>query len=207
MTVTNTSVSATFYGSDSVGPFTFTFRFFLDSDIVVNRITNGITTTLVKNAGYTLSGAGTYTGGSVTLTSALAVGETLIISRSLELTQTTSIRNLGAFYPEIHEDEFDRLVMMIQQVNALATTNSVVAQTGVAASRSLISSDASAAPSIVDIAGLTSVSVFKTDATANTVTIIDSTVNTILRQSSYTLYNLDEWVTLDMIGGDWKRTG
>ena len=207
MTVTNTTVSETFLGSGSVGPFTFTFRFFLDSDIVVNRTTNGITTTLVKNAGYTLSGAGTYTGGSVTLTSALAVGETLIISRTLPLTQTTSIRNLGAFYPNIHEDEFDRLVMMIQQVNALATTNSIVAQTGTATSRSLISSDASAAPTTVDLTGLTSVSVFKTDATANTVTIIDSSGKTILRQGSYTLYGLDEWVTLDLVGGDWKRTG
>ena len=31
------------------------------------------------------------------------------------MTQETSIRNQGGFFPEIHEDAFDKLTMLVQQ--------------------------------------------------------------------------------------------
>ena len=207
MTVQNTNTSATFNGANSTGPFPFTFRFFQDSDIIVNRTTNGITTTLVENAAYTLTGAGTYSGGAVTLTSALVPGEILTVYRRLPLTQLTSIRNLAAFYPEIHEDVFDRITMILQQINEIAETSKIVVSTVTTGAMTAITSNASAGPTTVDIAGLGIVIVTKDDATANTVTIHDSSGATILRQSSYTLYGLDEWVTLMQVGNNWKRIG
>ncbi len=117
MTVESTVNKAQFNGSGSVGPFTFDFRFFANSEIhVIKTSTANVDTDLVETTNYTVAGAGTSTGGSVTLVTALATGETLTIYREIALVQTTSIRNQGAFFPEIHETVFDRLTMMVQQL-------------------------------------------------------------------------------------------
>lgn len=207
MTLATSASSATFNGSGGTGPFTFNFRFFSDTDIVVTKNVSGVSSLLIKGINYTITGAGSYAGGSVTLTAALNTGEILTIRRTLALTQLTSIRNQAAFYPEIHEDVFDRLTMEIQQVNELATSSSVVVSTVTVGTRTDFTSDATAAPTTVNINGLTEVTVTKNDATANTVTIQDSSGATILRQSTYTLYLLDEWVHLLKAGNNWKRIG
>jgi hypothetical protein len=121
MTVETDLSRAAFYGSGSTGPFTFNFRFLKNSQIVVVKTdVDGVSTTLLEDDDYTITGVGTSDGGSVTLLVALAIGESLVVRRVLSLLQQTSITNQGAFYPEIHETVFDRLVMMIQQVNQLA---------------------------------------------------------------------------------------
>lgn len=207
MTLATSASSATFNGSGGTGPFTFNFRFFADTDIVVTKNVSGVSTTLIKGVDYTITGAGSYSGGSVTLTVALNTGEILTIRRVMDLTQLTSIRNQSAFHPEIHEDVFDRLTMQIQQVNTLASSASVTVSTVTTGTRTDITSDATAAPTTIDIMGLVEVTVTKDDATANTVTIQDSSGATILRQATYTLYNLDEWVHLLKVGNNWKRVG
>lgn len=118
MTVATSVNRAQFLGSGSAGPFTFNMRFFTNSEISVVRIdAEGAEAVLVEGVGYTLTGAGALNGGAVTLSSALAVDEVLMVVRTLDLVQATNIRNQGAFYPEIHETVFDRLVMMVQQVS------------------------------------------------------------------------------------------
>lgn len=116
MTVAAINNVVSFLGSGTPGPFSFAMRFFENSEITAQKQdSDRVVTTLAEGVDYTLSGALLPTGGVLTLTENLNTGESLIVSRTLALDQPTSIRNQGAFFPEIHEDEFDRLCMQIQQ--------------------------------------------------------------------------------------------
>lgn len=117
MTVATTTNKAFFNGSGSTGPFTFTFKFWDNSEIYVAKTVAGVSTVLTETTHYTLIGAGTETGGSVTLVTALAVGEQLTIIRTLALVQQTDIPNNGPFYAQTIEDSLDKLEMQIQQVS------------------------------------------------------------------------------------------
>ena len=171
MTIQASYTPAVFHGTGSTGPFNFTFRFFDNADITVYRTAvAGTILPLAESTDYTLTGAGAYAGGSVTLVSALLSGETLTVYRELSLTQLTSIRNLGAFYPEIHEDVFDRITMILQQLEEEigrcwgsapasgldfnATMATLIADAGVASSAATAASAsaAAAAASAVDAA-------------------------------------------------------
>lgn len=117
MSLSTTVNKAQFNGSGTSGPFTFNFRFLANSHITVIKTNSaGADTTLTETTDYTLTGVGSYAGGSVTLVAALASGEKLTIVRSVPLTQPTDLRNQGAFFAEVHEDAFDRLCMQVQQV-------------------------------------------------------------------------------------------
>lgn len=96
------------------------YRFLQDSDIQAVLVKqNGTSETLVLGTQYSLTGAGSQSGG--TLTSAYAAGflatpgATLSISRVMVATQPTDLRNQGKFLAETHETVFDRLTMLIQQ--------------------------------------------------------------------------------------------
>ncbi len=91
------------------------------ADLVVVVVTAGVEVTQVLNTDYTVSGVGSNAGSTVVFGVAPLNAAIVSIRRVLPLTQLTSIRNQGAFFPEIHEDTFDRLVMMIQQVNDMAS--------------------------------------------------------------------------------------
>lgn len=121
MTLMVTDSEKRFNGSDSTGPFTWTWRFLSNDDIKVYKIAEpnaDATLEVLEELGvgdYTLTGAGTYTGGSLTLAVALPVGQDLLIQRETEITQEVNIRDQGGnFRPETHEEVFDRLTMMIQ---------------------------------------------------------------------------------------------
>ena len=117
MTVATSTNRVDYTGNGSTTVFPFTFRIFAATDLVVTSATPaGVETQLVLNTDYTVSGAGSYNGGSVTLGSALASGDTITIQRVLDITQETDLRNQGAFFAETHEDVFDRLVMVGQQL-------------------------------------------------------------------------------------------
>lgn len=105
----------------SGGPaFPIPYRFLQNSDIQAVLVKqDGTSETLVLGSQYTLAGAGTQSGG--TLTSAYAAGylatpgAVLTISRVMSTVQPTDLRNQGRFLAETHETVFDRLTMLIQQ--------------------------------------------------------------------------------------------
>jgi hypothetical protein len=104
-------------GAGLAGPFAIPFRFFAAADLLLTRVAaSGTETTLVYGADFTVTGIGDATG-SATLTTVLAVGETISIRRAPALTQPTSIRNQGAYFPATIEDEFDRIAMQLQSLN------------------------------------------------------------------------------------------
>ncbi|WP_406833841.1 hypothetical protein [Pseudomonas asiatica] len=95
------------------------YRFLQNSDIQAVLVKQDGTSETLTGAQYTLTGAGTQSGG--TLTSAYAAGflatpgATLTISRVMSPVQPTDLRNQGRFLAETHESVFDRLTMLIQQ--------------------------------------------------------------------------------------------
>lgn len=120
MTVATTLNRNDYTITSGVTNYAYAFRIFKDTDLRVVRRhpTTGVETVLVLNTDYTLTGVGSYSGGNVVLTAAYATTNNthkLAILRVLSTVQETSIRNQGAFFPEVHEDVFDRLVMLDQQ--------------------------------------------------------------------------------------------
>lgn len=123
----NVRIAGPFAGAGAVGPFAFAFKVFQAADLVLTRIEVATTTTVILTypADYSVSlnaDQNANPGGTVTLTAALAVGYTLTITSNVDYLQPVDLQNQGGFYPEVHEDEFDRLTILIQQVKALITT-------------------------------------------------------------------------------------
>lgn len=117
MTV-STQVSRNEYtGNGATTQYDFTFRILDKSHLLVQTLDNSESiVTLTLGTDYTVTGVNRYNGGKVVLTSALPVGYKISIERSIPVTQETSIRNQGGFFPEIHEDAFDKLTMIIQRM-------------------------------------------------------------------------------------------
>lgn len=116
MTVSTEVNHNEYTGNGVTTSFPYTFRIFHANDLVVTKgYTNGVLQTLLLNTDYTVTGAGSYTGGSVVLKSPLASGWVITIDRELPVVQETDLRNQGKFFAETHENAFDYLTMLIQQ--------------------------------------------------------------------------------------------
>ena len=122
MTVSSNSDRATFLGNGATTVFSLPFRFFENSNIQAWLITNatGILTPQVLGTHYTLAGAGSpeVDGNPVsalTMLIAPSALQSLFVLRVIPVTQPTDIVNQGRFFPEIHENVFDRLTMISQQ--------------------------------------------------------------------------------------------
>ncbi|XGL69318.1 phage tail fiber protein [Klebsiella pneumoniae] len=116
MTV-STQVSRNEYtGNGATTQYDFTFRILDKSHLLVQTLdTSENIVTLTLGTDYTVTGVNRYNGGKVVLTSALPAGYKISIERSTPVTQESSIRNQGGFFPEIHEDALDKLTMLVQQ--------------------------------------------------------------------------------------------
>jgi hypothetical protein len=200
---------AVFYGSGSTGPFTFNFQFFANSDIEISLSGREVTPMLlVEGSDYALTGAGLNgSGGTVTLTLPLAIGESLTVSRVLDYVQATAFTNLGAFYPNIHEIAIDRLCMLIQQVRDLATyPQQIVVTAGAASAATVVLSDASSSPQTVQLPPSGEVVIIKIDATENAVTITPGTGGqTIMGLAAVDLLTQYEPARLLFNGSTWYR--
>jgi hypothetical protein len=217
MTVMANDSSKRFHGSGSAGPFTWIWRFLANTDILVYRIEEPneanplMESKLLLGVGdYTLTGAGSYQGGTLALSEALAVGTDLLVERSTAVTQRTSIRNQGNnFQPAVHEDVFDNLTMMVQDIDRRLTTIEdnpfTINVVTTASNGSVINANAAAGPVDVDIIGLTDVVIIRDDSTANVMTILDSSGATIQRLVSITLDVQDDVIHLIKIGTNWKK--
>ena len=119
MTVSTTSNKVSFSANGSTTVFAYNFKIFADADLtVIIRAADGTETTKTLTTHYTVSGAGSASGGNVTFTSGNtpASGETVVIQRKLTLTQGTDYVANDPFPAESHEDALDRLTFITQQI-------------------------------------------------------------------------------------------
>lgn len=137
MTVSSSTDRALFPGNDVTTVFPLPFRFFDNADISASLIdlSTLVATPLTLGVHYSLAGAGEpeddgNAASVLTMFTPPASTESLFVIRTIPLTQPTDIVNQGRFFPEIHENVFDRLVMQIQQVDGLASNSMQLDPTG-----------------------------------------------------------------------------
>jgi hypothetical protein len=131
MTISTTVSRNNYTASGNDNIYIFTFKIFSQDDLLVTvRDTDGDETTLTKTTDYTVGGSlADPTGGFITLVDNgqawlsggdLIVDYVISIRRVRDIIQETDIRNQGAFYPEVHEDQFDIATMIdLQQQDAI----------------------------------------------------------------------------------------
>jgi hypothetical protein len=125
MTVATATSKNIHIGNGATSTYSYTFKIFADSELLVTvRDTDGEETTLTKTTDYTVTGVGATSGGTIGLVSSgqawltggnLTQDYVITIRRKRPLLQTTDIRNSGGYYPSVHEDTYDKLVMNDQQ--------------------------------------------------------------------------------------------
>ncbi len=119
MTVSTEVDHNDYTGNGVTTSFPYTFRVFNKNEMAVTVVDlSENISVLTLDTDYSVSGAGGYTGGNVTLPQPLPDGWKITITRSLPLTQETDLRNQGKFFAEVHEDAFDKLTMLIQQASS-----------------------------------------------------------------------------------------
>lgn len=119
------ALAGPFDGNDVATSFPFDFKIFADSDLrVVLRDALSAEYLLTLDVDYSVSmnpDQNADPGGTITYPlsgSPLATGERLTVTTDLELSQQTVFTNLGKFFPATVEDTFDRVVMLLRQIQA-----------------------------------------------------------------------------------------
>lgn len=120
MTVSSSTATASYTGNGSTQVFPIPFYFLVDADIKVTKKSGatGAVTTLTLNSDYTLTGAGSTSGGSLTTTPAVPTGDQIFIERAVDAVQNTEYPVNSPFPAASHEKALDRLTMLAQQITA-----------------------------------------------------------------------------------------
>ena len=117
MTVSTVVNHEQYSGNGVTTVFPYRFRILKSSHMAVTvSDATGAIKTLVAGTDYSITGVGLVNGGNVELSKPLAVGYEIALDRVLPAVQETDFRNQGRFFAETHEDAFDYLTMLLQQV-------------------------------------------------------------------------------------------
>lgn len=118
MTISSTESRVSYAGNGSTTAFSFPYFFAANGDLVViiRNETTGVETTKTITTHYTVSGAGVTSGGTVTMVTAPASGESLIIYRNPTATQTLDLAENDSLPAESLEDALDKAVTLIQRL-------------------------------------------------------------------------------------------
>lgn len=110
-----------FSGNDVTTAFSFSFKVFSTADVLaVSADSLGLETDLIEGVDYTVSlnaNQNANPGGTVTLTSPLATGYTLVLTSQVQNLQPTDLTNQGGFYPAVINAALDRATIQIQQLS------------------------------------------------------------------------------------------
>jgi hypothetical protein len=116
MTVSSSTNRVSYAGNGSTTVFPYTYKIFDQDDLtVILRAANGTETTKTITSDYTVSGVGNAGGGNVTMLTAPASGETLVILREQDLIQELDIVPNDPFPADSLEGALDKLTFMVQQ--------------------------------------------------------------------------------------------
>lgn len=120
MAVSSETAEIAYAGNGSQTVFAVPFYFLAAADLIVTVVTDATGAEAVKTLSrhYSVSGAGAAAGGSVTMTTPPASGETLVIERGLALTQTTTFQRRDPFDAATVNTALDRARMVDQRVKS-----------------------------------------------------------------------------------------
>ncbi len=119
MTVNTTSItSGPYIGNATAAEFAYDFPVDNARQLTVFETNGtGVVSTLVLNTDYTVAGVGNDSGGMVTRSAgALPNGWRWYIRSNYLETQDTDFNSQGGFFPDVHENAFDKLTILIQQL-------------------------------------------------------------------------------------------
>lgn len=111
--------------------FTYPFEIFEDEDLLVYLTPEGQTPDqntdlLTLDVDYAVTGAGDQGGGFITLTDPATLDDTITIIRDVPMDRDSDYTTGGPFTAQSINHDLDRIIMLIQQVNALLTTRGLL---------------------------------------------------------------------------------
>jgi len=146
MTISTTTIKNSYSGDDSTTVFAYTFKIATTADIqVIIRSSAGAETVKTLTTHYSVSGAGVATGGNVTMVTAPASGETLVIRRATTQTQAVDLVENDPFTADSVEGAFDKNLAIIQELQELADRSIKVSRTNTITSSEITTSAANRA--------------------------------------------------------------
>ena len=119
MTISSTTVKNSYSGNGTLDTFNYTFKIFADADIqVIIRDATATETVKTLTTHYTVTGAGSASGGTIVFTAGNipTATETVVIRRASPQTQAIDYIANDPFPAESHEEGLDRSMMAIQQL-------------------------------------------------------------------------------------------
>lgn len=145
MTIAASTRRNDYTGNGAANTYAYGWKIFDDDDLqVIVADTDGAETILTKTTDYTVTGVGGASGGNIVLVNAgqawltggyLKTNYHLTVLGGRAYEQDTSIRNQGPFYPNVAEDAWDKLTVLVQQlrerVNRAITLKKTSTESGV----------------------------------------------------------------------------
>lgn len=114
MTITTTASRWAYSGDGTTSGFAYSSRIFAAADLAVY-----VDAALqALGSDYTVSGADTVGGGTVTFAAAPAAGASVVLVRQVAPTQETDYQPVDPFPAESHERALDKLTVLVQQLEA-----------------------------------------------------------------------------------------
>lgn len=121
MAVIEQTPISNFTGNGVTTVFAFDFLVPLNTDLLV--IVDGVTQALGTD--YTVAGTGVSSGGTVTFTTAPASGVAVSVVRDIPATRSTDYQENGDLLADVLNDDFDRIVLMVQDATAVVGVRAV----------------------------------------------------------------------------------
>lgn len=116
MTITSENKRVQFAGNGSTTAFQYNFRILDEDDLlVVLQSSAGVDTVQTKTTHYTVAGVGDAGGGTITMLTPPASGETLSLVLDTAATQTTDYSSGGGFPAQSHEDALDNAINAVKR--------------------------------------------------------------------------------------------
>ena len=132
MTISSTTVKNSYSGNGTLDTFNYTFKIFADTDLqVIIRDATATETVKTLTTHYTVTGAGSASGGTIVFTSGNipSATETVVIRRAVPQTQAIDYIANDPFPAESHEEGLDRAMMAVQQLQEEVTRSIKLSRT------------------------------------------------------------------------------
>ena len=124
MTISTTTIKNSYSGNGVLTVFAYTFKIATTADIeVIIRSSTGSETVKDLTTHYSVSGAGSASGGNVTMGTPPATGETLVIRRATTQTQAVDLVENDPFTADSVEGAFDKNLRVIEEALGIEIKN------------------------------------------------------------------------------------